>query len=439
MSKKPPPDLQITGVSAPRNDLRAPPRATTPVEQTSRDFFLKLIENTVWSNNKIEMKTMLDSAKIIDKNVYNFLKNKNGLEWLKIYQNIEKNNDSQPNKLNLVRYLNKKGCSYYSWLYFTNISKEMYNILKNYIWMNSLGKGGFAEAHLLKNTENGYKTVIKLQKHCKSQIPRERIISEIKILSSICHKNVIKMKNYGISSSRVWIELEYADLGTLDKLLLSYSQKMIAMSTNGILNCWSDILSGLEYLHSINIIHRDIKCENIFIFSFGSGAIFKLGDFNLSRINSSTSNYATSYCGTMCTMAPEVIGNEPYTNKIDIWSFLCVGLRILLLKPINPLSISTDELEIRLSNCNKVSNCAEDLRNFMLYIHHLDPATRPSAQECKETVEVLKYKFKSDNDDSNSNNESEYWSHKNKPSSIKAGPNEFVFGTNSGPTNIPNI
>ena len=75
----------------------------------------------------------------------------------------------------------------------------------------------------------------------------------------------------------------------------------------------------------------------------------------------------------------------------------------------------------------------------MLYIHHLDPATRPSAQECKETVEVLKYKFKSDNDDSNSNNESEYWSHKNKPSSIKAGPNEFVFGTNSGPTNIPNI
>jgi len=60
---------------------------------------------------------MLDSAKIIDKNVYNFLKNKNGLEWLKIYQNIEKNNDSQPNKLNLVRYLNKKGCSYYSWLY----------------------------------------------------------------------------------------------------------------------------------------------------------------------------------------------------------------------------------------------------------------------------------------------------------------------------------
>ena len=421
-------DLQITGISAIKSV-----RAVTPVEETSKDFFLKLIENTIWSNNKIQMKKVLDSTKNLDKNIYSFLKNKNGLDCLKIYQTIEKCNDNQQNKIALAKYLNLKGCSYYSWLYFTNITKEMYNVFKNHVWVTSLGKGGFAEAHLLKNIQNGNKTVIKLQKYCKSKIPRERIISEIKILNSISHKNIIKMKNYGISSSRVWIELEYADHGTLDKLLSTYSEKLISMSTNGILNCWSDILSGLEYLHSINIIHRDVKCENIFIFSFGKGAIFKLGDFNLSRINSSTSNYATSYCGTMCTMAPELIGNEPYTNKIDIWSFLCVGLRILLLKPINPLSISTEELEIRLSNCNKVSNCAQDLRNFMLYIHHLDPHTRPSAQECKETVEVLKFKFKSDNDDSNTNIDSEYWSHDNKPESIKNGPNEHVFGTNSGP------
>ena len=95
-----------------------------------------------------------------------------------------------------------------------------------------------------------------------------------------------------------------------------------------------------------------------------------------------------------------------------------------MLKPINPLSISTEELEQRLSNCTKVSNCAEDLRNFLLHIHHLDPNLRPSATECKETIEVLKFKFKSDNDDTNNSTESEYWSHNNKPNSINPGPNE---------------
>ena len=86
-------DLQITGVSAIKSV-----RAATPVEETSKDFFLKLIENTIWSNNKIQMKKMLDSTKNLDKNIYSFLKNKNGLECLKIYQTIEKCNDNQQNK-----------------------------------------------------------------------------------------------------------------------------------------------------------------------------------------------------------------------------------------------------------------------------------------------------------------------------------------------------
>ena len=428
-------ELQIKGTSY--SNIQSA-REITPIQDTSKYYFSKLIENTIWNYDIIKIKTVLDSIIKTDKYLYHFLKNKNGIEILKLYSNIDKINNDKLDKQKLIKFLNRHGASYYSWLYMTNITREMYNNLNNYIWISSLGKGQFAESHLLNDTQNNNKTVIKLQKSNKSKLIRERIIGEIKILKSISHKNIIKMKNYGTSSSssRIWIELEFADHHTLDKLLSSYSQKMISMSTNGILNCWSDILNGLEYLHSINIIHRDIKCENIFIFSYGSGAIFKLGDFNLSRISSNTSNYATSYCGTMCSMAPEIISNEPYTNKIDIWSFLCVGLRIILLKPINPLSISTEELEQRLANSTQVSNCAEDLRNFLLHIHHLDPNLRPTATQCKETVEVLKFKFKSDTDDSNNNTElSEYWSHNNKPESINKGPPENNNPQLYGPLN----
>lgn len=74
------------------------------------------------------------------------------------------------------------------------------------------------------------------------------------------------------------------------------------------------VLSGLLILHEMNIIHRDIKCANIFI----SEGIYKLGDMNVSKLMKQSLAYTQT--GTPYYASPEVWNDKPYELKSDIWS-----------------------------------------------------------------------------------------------------------------------
>ena len=88
------------------------------------------------------------------------------------------------------------------------------------------------------------------------------------------------------------------------------------LSFDEVLTISSQIANGLKCLHSLGIIHRDIKLENIVHTSNG----FRLIDFGLSTIISSSESTLDSY-GTITYMSPEIIKKEKYNNKADIWSF----------------------------------------------------------------------------------------------------------------------
>jgi serine/threonine protein kinase len=85
------------------------------------------------------------------------------------------------------------------------------------------------------------------------------------------------------------------------------------------LSIFVQILKGLKAIHHENIIHRDLKCENILLKKIPKqqNYICKIGDFGFAKELSET---AKSHCGTPNFMAPEILSEKPYDKSVDIWA-----------------------------------------------------------------------------------------------------------------------
>ncbi|OHT09970.1 AGC family protein kinase [Tritrichomonas foetus] len=155
-------------------------------------------------------------------------------------------------------------------------------------------------------------------------IHKKKVISSNKTSSILIERNILKKADnpfivrleYAFqTASKFYLCTEFAPGGDLNHLIT----KKGFLQDNEIRFYCAEIASGLSYLHSKGVIHRDIKSENILI--FGDGHV-KLTDFGLAIYNISNSN---SFCGTPEFIAPEVIKHEHYSYEIDWW-----GLGIVL-------------------------------------------------------------------------------------------------------------
>lgn len=109
------------------------------------------------------------------------------------------------------------------------------------------------------------------------------------------------------------IIMEYCPYGPLQAIL----KEQDVVQPRRLVNWSREIALGMQYLHTHKIIHRDLKSPNILI---GHNEIVKISDFGTSREWNEIST-KMSFAGTVAWMAPEVIRNEPCSEKVDIWSF----------------------------------------------------------------------------------------------------------------------
>ncbi|XP_011299586.1 mitogen-activated protein kinase kinase kinase 13 isoform X2 [Fopius arisanus] len=144
----------------------------------------------------------------------------------------------------------------------------------------------------------------------KVREPRE---TDIRHLRKLNHPNVVKFRGVCTQAPCYCIVMEYCPYGPLYDLLRG-GEKVPPPR----LVSWSkQIAAGMAYLHAHKIVHRDLKSPNVLI---GQGEVVKISDFGTSRelIEKST---RMSFAGTVAWMAPEIIRNEPCSEKVDIWSY----------------------------------------------------------------------------------------------------------------------
>jgi NIMA (never in mitosis gene a)-related kinase len=111
--------------------------------------------------------------------------------------------------------------------------------------------------------------------------------------------------------------MEYANAGDMYHMLKENKKKQKPWTEKEIWCFAYEILLGIEYLHSKNIIHRDIKTLNIFI---NEDKRIKLGDLGVSKIVNSMIPLQGTRVGTPLYLAPELIKHLPYSFKVDIWA-----------------------------------------------------------------------------------------------------------------------
>ncbi|TGJ85893.1 hypothetical protein E0Z10_g2882 [Xylaria hypoxylon] len=178
-----------------------------------------------------------------------------------------------------------------------------------------LGKGKFGRVYLARHRTSGYICALKVLN--KDEIKRERaemhVRREIEVHSNLRHPGIVGFYGWFHDSRRIFLILEYAAGGELYKTL----QKEGRFSERRAANYIAQVALSLIYLHSKNVMHRDMKPENILI---GLYSELKLSDFGYSV--HAPSNRRDTLCGTLDYLPPEMLQSDKpeYTKAVDQWT-----------------------------------------------------------------------------------------------------------------------
>ncbi|KAG0568475.1 hypothetical protein KC19_6G021800 [Ceratodon purpureus] len=181
-----------------------------------------------------------------------------------------------------------------------------------------LGKGAFKTVYRAFDEVEGIEVAwnqVKVQDVLQSPEDLERLYSEVHLLKTLKHKNIIKFYNSWVDTKTITFITEIFTSGTLRQ----YRKKHKHVDIKAVKNWSRQILRGLLYLHSHDppIIHRDLKCDNVFV--NGNQGEVKIGDLGLAAILRQA-HAAHSVIGTPEFMAPELY-EEEYNELVDIYSF----------------------------------------------------------------------------------------------------------------------
>ena len=204
------------------------------------------------------------------------------------------------------------------------------SFLSNFNIISLLGKGSYGCVY--KVTRNNDNTIYALKQVPFTNLkPKEKqnSLNEIRILASIHSRNIIQYKEsfYDKETNSLCIVMEYAEYGDLNTKIRSMSKSNTYFTEYEILSITIQVIKGLYTLHKRNILHRDIKSANIFLFNNG---IVKIGDLNVSTVMKN--QLRNTQTGTPYYASPEIWDNKPYDYKSDIWSLGCLLYEITCLK-----------------------------------------------------------------------------------------------------------
>jgi len=162
----------------------------------------------------------------------------------------------------------------------------------------------------------------------KGRASAQQEVSLLKGLSA--HPNLIAYRqSFMEEPGQLFIVMSLADGGDLRCVVTECLSQSSTLPEPVVLSWVRQTLCGLQHLHGLGVVHRDLKSSNIFLCQRRQR--IRIGDFGISRVLESTA-FATSCVGTPAYMSPELMRNERYDYHVDMWALGCICFELCTLR-----------------------------------------------------------------------------------------------------------
>ncbi|KAJ1647179.1 Protein kinase [Coemansia asiatica] len=194
-----------------------------------------------------------------------------------------------------------------------------------YSKVKKIGQGASGNVYMARSIRSGELVAIK-QMDLSKQPRKELLVNEILVMKESRHANIVNfIEAFLLNSSDLWVVMEYMEGGALTDVIDNNKMNEMQIAT-----VCREVCRGLNHLHKQDIIHRDIKSDNVLL---GEDGQVKITDFGFCAKLSEQRSKRATMVGTPYWMAPEVVKQKPYGPKVDVWSLGIMVIEMIESEP----------------------------------------------------------------------------------------------------------